>query len=74
MAAHMRARARGAWVQAAYASMLQSNRPAAAALAGLGCLACTDVTGFGLVGHLLEMLQEDDGGGDGGGGGGGGGG
>jgi selenide,water dikinase len=32
------------------------NRGAAAAMAEVGVDAATDVTGFGLVGHLLEML------------------
>jgi selenide, water dikinase len=36
--------------------MSQLNRGAAEAMVEIGVLAATDVTGFGLIGHLLEML------------------
>jgi len=56
-AAAMRLRAKGRWLQAATESMLRSNQEAAAALRQHQASACTDVTGFGLLGHLLEMLR-----------------
>jgi len=42
--------------QAACAVMRRLNRAAAEALAGAGPTAVTDVTGFGLLGHLHELL------------------
>ncbi len=45
------------WVEAAYVSMLRSNRAAMRLLQRHGARACTDVTGFGLGGHLSEMLR-----------------
>ena len=59
-AADMRHRARGLWVAAAVASMTQSSRDAAVCLRAHGARACTDVTGFGLLGHLVEMLRASD--------------
>lgn len=53
----MRLKARGRWIESAIKSMLTSNENAAKLLLEYGATACTDVTGFGLVGHLLEMLK-----------------
>jgi cysteine desulfurase len=38
-------------------TMAALNRDAAEAMAEVGVNACTDVTGFGLLGHLLEMMR-----------------
>jgi selenium donor protein len=40
-----------------FRSMAQLNRIAASVLLGFTVNACTDVTGFGLIGHLLEMCR-----------------
>ena len=56
-AAQMRGKAQGKWVSAATASMLASNAGAASILASHRASACTDVTGFGLLGHLYELCS-----------------
>jgi selenide,water dikinase len=55
-AAAMRAQASAAAIETALAEMRRSNRRAAAILAAHGAGAMTDVSGFGLAGHLGEML------------------
>jgi selenide,water dikinase len=54
-AAAMSGDAPGSALVAAIESMLRSNR-AAADIAARYASACTDITGFGLLGHLAEML------------------
>jgi selenide, water dikinase len=44
-------------VEEAIATMLQSAAPASSCVLNWRATACTDVTGFGLLGHLLEMLR-----------------
>lgn len=56
-AADMRCKAKGHWVCAALCSMTQSNRAAADCLIDYGTTAMTDVSGFGLLGHLVEMTK-----------------
>ncbi len=55
-AAFMRGAAAGSWIAAALEHMEQSNAAAADILQRHGASACTDITGFGLLGHLREML------------------
>jgi len=56
-AADMRQKAKGRWVAGAIDCMLRSNQGAAEVLLRHGASACTDVTGFGLLGHLVEMTR-----------------
>ena len=56
-ASDMRAQAQGRWVNQAIRQMLQSNYPASQIFTSQQVKACTDVTGFGLLGHLTEMLE-----------------
>ena len=55
-AAAMAGAARPEWLDDALALMQQSQAPVVEILAAHGCRACTDITGFGLLGHLGEML------------------
>ena len=57
LAADMHLKARGSWVDEVFEGMLRSNAEAAGILAQAGIPAVTDVTGFGLAGHLVEMLE-----------------
>lgn len=69
-AADMRAKCAGKYVEIALKSMTTSNRKMSKLAmdfikerkhkSDLGIHACTDVTGFGLIGHLLEMLLAND--------------
>jgi len=54
-AADMRYQARQRWIAPALEQMQQSNQGAAAIFQQHGARTCTDVTGFGLLGHLREM-------------------
>ena len=54
----MEARTKGRDINAAIQAMLSSNRPAGEILRENGALAMTDVTGFGLLGHLQRLLKD----------------
>lgn len=56
----MRGRAKGRAVAEALAHMRRSNRGAAEILKAHSSTAATDVTGFGIAGHLIEMLDASD--------------
>lgn len=58
-AAYMRNKASGLWIDAALTNMQLSNRDAADIFYRHKASACTDVTGFGLIGHLREMIDAD---------------
>lgn len=47
----------GEVLDAAVESMLRLNQEAAAAMVSAGANAATDVTGFGIVGHLMTMMR-----------------
>ena len=56
-AADMQSKAKGRWIENALKYMVQSNRKAAECFFNHGASACTDVTGFGLLGHTVEMTK-----------------
>ncbi len=57
-AADMQGRAQGRWISAALDCMDQSNARAVDILGNARASACTDVTGFGFLLHLQEMLGD----------------
>jgi selenide,water dikinase len=57
LAADMRGLARGAWLEGAIASMLRPNAEASRIARACGAGGATDVSGFGLAGHLSELAR-----------------
>jgi selenide,water dikinase len=57
LAAWMRGHCRAEWLVEAIRSMLIPNDTAAKEFDSVDVRGCTDITGFGLAGHLLEMLD-----------------
>lgn len=55
-AANMLAQANGKLVDEALSSMLQSNKVAMEAIRSFDISGCTDITGFGILGHVFEMM------------------
>ncbi len=60
LAANMHGKTKARWLMSALREMTVSNRTAARILRTHGVTAATDVTGFGLLGHLVEMAQASD--------------
>jgi selenide,water dikinase len=60
LAAQMQAKCHAAWMETLVMSMLLSNQAAASLVDEFDIAGLTDVTGFGLGGHLLEMLNASD--------------
>ena len=59
-AAHQQGLAKGEWITGTVRNMLLSNATAAGIARRHELRAATDVTGFGLLGHLAEMLDGSD--------------
>lgn len=59
-AADMQQKAKGRWIDGALDMMLLSNRIAGKCVYAHGAHACTDITGFGLLGHMVEMIKGSD--------------
>ena len=57
LAADMRSKAKNSWIQAALTEMLASNLAASQIFLSMNATSCTDITGFGLAGHLVEMIE-----------------
>ncbi len=59
-AANMLAQANGKLVDETISSMLQSNKTAMETIQAFDVSGCTDITGFGLLGHAFEMMGKNN--------------
>ncbi len=57
LAAEMLYKTKGNWIDNAIKSMLISNKKASEIFLKFSASSCTDITGFGLIGHLIEMMK-----------------
>ena len=57
LAADMRSKAKHVWMKAALNEMLTNNLAASEIFLAMSATSCTDITGFGLAGHLVEMIE-----------------
>ena len=55
----MRLKTKSVWIDRALEHMLVDNAAGASILSDHEATSCTDVTGFGLLGHLLEMTPAE---------------
>jgi selenide,water dikinase len=55
--ADMQGQARGPWIERAFQSMARTNDQAARVAVEMGATTATDITGFGVIGHLGEMAR-----------------
>lgn len=60
LAGYMRGLTKARWLDATLESMRRTNADAARILRAHGAVACTDITGYGVLGHLWEMLRASE--------------
>jgi selenide,water dikinase len=60
LAADMRSQAKHVWIKGTLNEMLSSNLSASEIFLSMNATSCTDITGFGLAGHLVEMIEASE--------------
>jgi selenide,water dikinase len=56
-ATYARLAAKGLWIDVVLQTMIVSNQKGVQCLSTFGATACTNLTGFGLLGHLVEITR-----------------